>query len=183
MSESHDTQPPSVLDEEHRHVVADEVEVALACIELGREAADVANRVGRAPGAGDRREPHEHGCRPPLLAEELGPGHICQRLRAGERSVGAGAARMDDPLGNPLVVEPRQLLAKMKVLDQRRAAITGRERVVGVLDPQLPDRWSGTCPRGRRDRGRCHPASGRRCSTSASSFVVCIGVGLPLDNT
>ena len=38
----------AVLDEEDRHVVADKVEVALSGVELDREAADVADRVGRA---------------------------------------------------------------------------------------------------------------------------------------
>ena len=50
----------AVLDEEDRDVVADEVEVALVGVELGREAAHVARRVGRAARADDRREAHEH---------------------------------------------------------------------------------------------------------------------------
>ena len=48
-----------VLDEEHRHVVADEVPHAFVGIELDREAAHVARRVGRAARAGDGREAHE----------------------------------------------------------------------------------------------------------------------------
>jgi hypothetical protein len=38
----------AVLDEEHRDVVADQVEVALAGVELDREAAGVANGVSRS---------------------------------------------------------------------------------------------------------------------------------------
>ena len=38
----------AVPDEEHRDVVADEIEVALGRVELRREAADVADGVGRA---------------------------------------------------------------------------------------------------------------------------------------
>jgi hypothetical protein len=41
------------------HVVADEVEVALVGVELRREAAGVAHRVGRTARAEHRREPHE----------------------------------------------------------------------------------------------------------------------------
>jgi hypothetical protein len=42
---------------------------------------------------------------------------------------------VDDPLGDALVIEPGQLLAKVKVLDQRRSAIPSRQRVIGVLHP------------------------------------------------
>ena len=48
-----------VLDEEHRDVVADQVEVALVGVELDGEAAHVAGHVGRAARAGHRREAHE----------------------------------------------------------------------------------------------------------------------------
>ena len=48
-----------VLDEEHRDVVADQVEVAFLRVELDREAADVARRVARAGAAGHGREADE----------------------------------------------------------------------------------------------------------------------------
>ena len=50
----------AVLDEEHRHVVADQVEVALVGVELHRETAGVADGVGRAARAEHGREPDEH---------------------------------------------------------------------------------------------------------------------------
>ena len=49
-----------VLDEEDRHVVADQVPVAFVGVELDGEAAHVARGVGRAAFAGDGREAHEH---------------------------------------------------------------------------------------------------------------------------
>ena len=49
-----------VLDEEHRDVVADEIPVALARVELDGEPADVAGQVGRALVAGDGGEADEH---------------------------------------------------------------------------------------------------------------------------
>ena len=49
-----------VLDEEHRDVVADEIEVAFLRVELRREAAHVARQIDGARAAGDRREPDEH---------------------------------------------------------------------------------------------------------------------------
>ena len=48
-----------VLDEEHRDVVADEIEIALVGVELDREAAHVARHVARAGAAGDGGEPRE----------------------------------------------------------------------------------------------------------------------------
>ena len=50
----------AVLDEEDRDVVADEIEDALVGVELRREAADVADGVGRAARADDGREAGEH---------------------------------------------------------------------------------------------------------------------------
>ena len=62
----------AVLDEEDRDVVADEVEGALVGVELRREAAGVADRVGRAAGAQHGGEPHEHG-RLDVLGQEARP--------------------------------------------------------------------------------------------------------------
>ena len=50
----------AVLDEEHRDVVADQVEGALVGVELRREAAGVAHGVGRAPRAEHGGEADEH---------------------------------------------------------------------------------------------------------------------------
>ena len=63
----------AVLDEEHRHVVADEVEGALVGVELRREPAGVADGVGRAARAQHRREPHEDR-RLDALGQERRPG-------------------------------------------------------------------------------------------------------------
>ena len=60
----------AVLDEEHRHVVADQVEVALVGVELHREAAGVAHGVGRPARAEHGREPDEHVGAAALLGQE-----------------------------------------------------------------------------------------------------------------
>ena len=49
-----------VLDEEDGDVVADQVPDALVRVELDGESPHVTGGVGRSPGAGDGREPHEH---------------------------------------------------------------------------------------------------------------------------
>ena len=53
-----------------------------------------------------------------------------------EDAVGGGAAGVHDPLRDPLVVEVGDLLAQVEVLQQRRAALAGLQRVVGVGQPQ-----------------------------------------------
>jgi hypothetical protein len=123
-----------VLDEEHRDVVADEVEVALLGVELGREAADVADGVGRAAEADDGGEPHEHRRLPSHLTEEVRAGDVVERIGALEDAVGAGATRVHDAFGDALVVEARHLLPEVEVLDERGTAISDLQRVVRVVD-------------------------------------------------
>ncbi len=55
---------------------------------------------------------------------------------------------MDDPLGDPLVVEVSDLLAQVMVLEQHRAACSGLQGVVGV---------GQTCSLGRRQVGAALP--------------------------
>ena len=52
-----------------------------------------------------------------------------------EDAVRAGAAGVHDPLGDALVVEVGDLLAQVVVLQQRRPARPGLQRVVGVAQP------------------------------------------------
>ncbi len=62
-----------VLDEEHRHVVADQVPHAVLGIELHGEAAHVARRVGRAARARHGREAHEDRRRDGLGSLQTAP--------------------------------------------------------------------------------------------------------------
>ena len=71
----------AVLNEEHRHVVADQVERALVGVELHREPAGVADRVGGPSGAEHGREPGEHFGFRALLAEESRPWSPTPRCR------------------------------------------------------------------------------------------------------
>ena len=108
-----------VLDEEDGDVVADEVPVPLVRVELHREAADVAGGVGRAALAEDGRKPDEY--RRPLAGfrEQRGPRVLLEGLVALEVTVRRRAPRVDDALGNPLVIEVRDLLAEDEVLEER----------------------------------------------------------------
>jgi hypothetical protein len=54
--------------------------------------------------------------------EQIGPGNGCERFIVLEESMGAEATRMDDSLRNALVMEVKDLLAKVKILQQCRTA-------------------------------------------------------------
>ena len=126
----------AVLDEEHRDVVADEVEVALLGVELRRRS---------------------HGCRAPCRPSPREPATVEKRTNTGvstsfsrnaaevrseaaavadEDAVGSRAAGVHDALGDALVVEVGDLLAQVVVLQQgrargRRRAASGRCRAAG----------------------------------------------------
>ena len=110
-----------ILDEEHRDVVADEVPVAIVRVELDGEATNVAGGVGRAALAEDGREAHENRRLLAHFCEQRGPGVLRQSSRALEESMSRRAARVDDALGNALVIEVGDLFAEDEVLEQRRA--------------------------------------------------------------
>jgi len=63
----------AILDEEDRHVVADQIHVPFRGVELHREAADVAHGVRGAAGAAgayDGGEPHEYRSLAVLVGQE-----------------------------------------------------------------------------------------------------------------
>ncbi len=123
-----------VADEEHRGVVADEVVVALFGVELQREAAGVAHRVGGAEVAGHGREAQEGLGLLAHLGEEVRLGVLRDVGGHGEGAVGAGAAGVDHALGDALAVEVRELLEQHLVLDEQGPADAGGLALVVVGD-------------------------------------------------
>src|SRR5690606_16049528 len=121
-------------DEEDGYVVADQVPVAFIGVELDREAANVARGVLGAPLAGNRREPHEHRRLLAGLREDGRAGELRKRLVALEEAVRGRSPRVNDPLGDALVVEVRDLLAQDEVLEQRRPAKAGLQRALVVRE-------------------------------------------------
>ena len=122
-----------VLDEEHRDIVADEVPIALAGVELHRKAAHVARRVDRSGPASDGREADEHfGLL--ALGEDGGSGEVRDVVGRLEHAVRARSAGVNDPLGDPLVIEVEDLFAKDEILQQRRPARAGLQAVLIVTD-------------------------------------------------
>src|SRR5215510_6085859 len=111
-----------VLNEKNGNVVSHEVPVALVGVELDGKAANVADGIGRATLAQQSREENENGG-----SFARSPKERCARQRAVivvafEVAVGTRAARMNDSLGNALMIEMSDLLAKDEVLEERRAA-------------------------------------------------------------
>ena len=121
-----------VLDEEDRDVVADEIPVAFLRVEFDGEAAHVARQVERAFRSGDGREAHEDRRFLAGALEDVGARIGGKRLVGLEKAVRAVAARVHDALRNALMVEVENLLAKVKVLDQRWTALADLQRVLIV---------------------------------------------------
>ncbi|MNL39333.1 hypothetical protein D3C87_1616070 [compost metagenome] len=121
-----------VLDEEDRHVVADQVPVAFVGIELDGKAAHVARGVLGPPLARHRGKAHEHRRALAFFCKQGRGGQIGQGLVALEVTVGGRAARVHDALGNALVVEVRNFFTQDEVFQQRRPAHARLERMLVV---------------------------------------------------
>ncbi|TCN48201.1 hypothetical protein EV641_118125 [Rhodococcus sp. SMB37] len=106
-----------ILNEKHRDVVSHKIENTFVGVELGCESASVAHRVGGATRTEHRREAHEdRGLH--ALGEEPGTGEARRGAVPAEHSVRCSTARMNDALGDSLVIEVRDLLTEMMVLQQ-----------------------------------------------------------------
>ena len=121
-----------ILNEEHRHVVAHNVPVALIGIKLDGKPAHVARGVFRAAFAGHGGKSHEHRCDLAGFLERRRLGVLGQRLVAFEIAVRTGTPRMHDTFWNALMVKVRHLLAKDEVFKQRRPTQAKLERILVV---------------------------------------------------
>ena len=108
-----------VLDEEHRDGIADQVVNAFGRVELGGEPPGVSDRVGRAPRAEHRREPDEYRSLY-ALGQEPGLGYGGGGPVGRGDPVGADTAGVDHSLWDPFVIEVRDLLAQVMVLEEDR---------------------------------------------------------------
>lgn len=111
-----------ILDEEHRHIVANQVVVALPRVELDGKAAHITCQVRGAAGARYGGEASEHGRLRTRALQKIRRCVVGQRFVQLKVAVGGGTARMDHSLGNALMVEVSNLLAQQEILQQRRAA-------------------------------------------------------------
>ena len=123
-----------ILDEEHRHVVTDQVEVALLGVELHRETAHVTHGIGRAARPLHGGKAHEHRRALAGFAEKSRAGQVAGRLGHLEIAMRCRAAGMHHALGNALVIEVGDLLAHDEIFHQRRATFAAAQAVLVVGD-------------------------------------------------
>src|SRR5659263_665085 len=119
-----------ILDEENRDVVADQVPVAFFSIKLDGKSAYVSRGIYRTCTTCDGRYTSKHGCLLTYLGKYPGGGVLLQRGGQLEESMHARRSRVNDPLGNPLVIEMRDFFAKDEIFQKRRAVRIGPERVL-----------------------------------------------------
>lgn len=117
----------TVLDEEHRGVIADQVPVAFLSVETHCEATRIALGVGAATLAANGGKAHKGFG---LLAdsrEQLGLGVFADVVGDGEGAVSAGAFGMHDALRDALAVEMLELFNQVEVLQQDGATRAGSQ--------------------------------------------------------
>src|SRR5205823_6233141 len=115
------------------------VPVPVLGVQLDGEASGVAQRFGRVAAVDDGREADEQRSALALLLEQLRAGVRADRLVADgpvrlEVAVGASAAGMYDPLGDPLAVEVGDLFEEVVVFEDGRAALADGPIVLVVVD-------------------------------------------------
>src|ERR1035437_8553742 len=121
-----------ILDEENRDVVADQVPVAFLGVKLDGKSAYVTRGIDRTRAACDSRYTSKHGCLLTYLGQYPGGGVLFQRGGQLEKPMHARRSRVNDTLGNALVIEMCNFLAEDEILQKRRATRIGPERVLIV---------------------------------------------------
>src|SRR5450759_1588701 len=119
-----------ILNEKDRDVVADQVPVAFLSVELDGKSAYVTRGIYRTRAARDGRYASKHGCLLTYLSEYPGGGVLFQRGGQLEESMHARRSRVNDTLGNTLVIEMGDFFAEDEILYQRGAERIGPERVL-----------------------------------------------------
>ena len=154
-----------ILDEEDRHVVADQIPGALIGIELDGKAAHIACRVDRASFASHGGKAHEHRRDLAGLRKRRGASDVGECFVGFEVAVRRRAACVNDALWNSLVVEVGDLLAQDEVFQQggptqpglqrvlvvgNRHTLVGREHLVRAVDTNLHQPTVAGMSTGRR---------------------------------
>ena len=99
----------SVLDEEHRDVVANDIPVALLSVELDRKPTDIANSVSTASRTLDGREPNKDRCLPRRVGKNAGARKLFYAFKQSEGAKGTCSSRMDYTLRDTFMVKTMDL--------------------------------------------------------------------------
>src|SRR5664279_492694 len=105
-----------ILDEENRDVVADQVPVAFLSVKLNRKSAHVTRGIYRTSAAGNGGYTGKQGRLHTDLGEYPGSGVSFQRGGQLEEPMRARRARVNDTLGNTLMVEMRDFFTQNEIL-------------------------------------------------------------------
>src|SRR5665647_1391126 len=123
-----------ILDEENRDVVADQIPVAFLGIKFDGKPAYITRGVDRTRTACDGRYASKQRRLLAYFGEYSGGGVPLQRGGQLEVSMRTRRPRVNDTLGNTLVIEMGDFLAQDEIFQQRRAARIRPERVLIVGD-------------------------------------------------
>ena len=120
------------MNEKYRNVVADNIPIPLFRIHLHGETANVANEIRGAFVSGNGREPDKRWCFLACTLKEIRARQLGQGFVVLEVAMRPEASCVHDPLRNPLMVKVEDLLAKMKIFEQRGSTRPDAERVLVI---------------------------------------------------
>src|SRR5665647_3132860 len=109
-----------ILDEENRNVVANQVPVTFFRVKLDGKSAYVTRGIYRTRAACDGRYTSKYGGLLTNLGEYPGGGVLFQRGGQLEESMHARPSRVNDTLGNTLMIEMGDFFTKNEILQKRR---------------------------------------------------------------
>ena len=107
-----------ILNEEHRGVIAHQIENTLFGIKLGGKAADIPDGICRTRAALYGGEAHKYRSDFVRIGEEIRFGDRFQALVGLEVAVRSGTARVDDAFRNSLMVEMGDFFPQDEVFQQ-----------------------------------------------------------------
>ena len=119
-----------VLDEEYRDVVPNDVPITLLGVDLDREAPYIARQIGRTLVPCHRRETHEERCLLTGTLKQISFRNIRLRFVIFEEPVRSKTPRVNDSLRDAFMIEMKNLLPEMEILQRSRSAGTDFQGVL-----------------------------------------------------
>src|SRR5664280_41009 len=115
----------SILDKEDRDVIADKIPIAFFSVELDRKSTHVTRSIYRTCATCDGRYSSEYRRFLAHLGEYPGSGVFLQRRGQFEESMNPRGSRMNNTLGNTLMVEMSDFVAEDEIFEKCRTTRIG----------------------------------------------------------
>src|SRR5450755_551121 len=115
----------SILDKEDGDVIADQIPIAFFGVELDRKSAHVTRSIHRTGATGDGRYSSEYRRFLAHLGEYPGGGVLLQRRGQFEESMNPRTTRVNNTLGNTLMVEMSDFVAEDEIFEKCRTTRIG----------------------------------------------------------